>query len=102
MITLQQLTITSFYVNERKSGKAFGSLESLKKHQLHHGNMKFCVVCAEQSSLLPQTYQVTKPCICKTKNLFVHIQNAVENIKKQSLITIITTDTNKIGQGSYR
>ena len=30
------------------------------------------------------------------KNLFVHIQNVVENIKqKQSLIAIITTDTNK-------
>ena len=51
---------------------------------------------AEKSSLLPQTYQVTKPCICKRKNVIVHTQNVVESTKqKQSLITIITTDTNK-------
>ena len=50
----------------------------------------------EKSSLLPQTYQVTKPCIRKRKSVIVHTQNVVESIKqKQNLITIVTTDTNK-------
>ena len=45
MITLQQITIISV-CSDRKCGKAFGSLESLKKHQLCHGNMKFlCSIC---------------------------------------------------------
>ena len=51
---------------------------------------------AEKSILLPQTYKVTKPCIHKTKDVIVHTQNVVESTKqKQSLIAIITTDTNK-------
>ena len=51
---------------------------------------------AEKSSFLPQTYQVTNPCIRKRKNVIVHAQDVVESIKqKQSLIAIITTDTNK-------
>ena len=35
-----------FLRSDRKCGKAFGSLESLKKHQFHQGDMKFlCQVC---------------------------------------------------------
>ena len=61
-----------FLCSDRKCGKAFGSLESMRKHKLHHGNMNFCVMYVEKSILLPQTYQVTKPCIRKTKNVIVH------------------------------
>ena len=48
----------------------------------------------EKSSFLPQTYQVTKPCIRERKNVIVHTQNVVESIRQKQTL-IITTDTNK-------
>ena len=49
MIMLLQFTTTSFLCSDRKCGKAFGSLESLRKHKLCHGNVKFlCNVCGEK------------------------------------------------------
>ena len=85
-----------FLCSDRKCGKAFRSSESLRKHKICHRNMKFlCNICGEKYPL-PQTYQVTKPCIRKTKNVIVHTQNVIKSTKqKQSLIAIRTTDTNK-------
>ena len=46
MIMLQHITNTSFLCSNRKCGKTFESLESLKKHQLHHRDIIFlCQVC---------------------------------------------------------
>ena len=96
MITLQYITSTSFYVVIESVARLLGVHNPLKSTNSAMEKWHFCVKYAEQSSLLPQTCLITKPCICKNKILFVHIQNAVGNIKQsQSLIAIITTDTNK-------
>ena len=45
--------------------------------------MKFlCNVCGEKFPFASD-YQVTKPCICKTKNVIVHTQNVVESTKQK-------------------
>ena len=85
-----------FLCSDRKCGKTFGSLESLKKHKLCHGEMTFlCQVCGAQFPFASDlsNHQALHS---QEKNLFVHIQNVVENIKQsQSLFAIITTDTQK-------
>ena len=38
--------------SSRKFGKTFGSLETLKKHELRHGEMKYhCKVCGQNFPL---------------------------------------------------
>ena len=55
------------FCGDRRCGKTFRSLESLKKHQLHHRDMKFlCQVCRAKFPFALDL-QVTKPNICKKK-----------------------------------
>ena len=85
-----------FLCSDRKCGKTFRSAQSLKKHKLCHGEMTFlCQVCGAKFPFASDLSD-HQALHLQEKNLFVHIQNADENIKQsQSLIAIITTDTNK-------
>ena len=96
MITLQYITSTSFYVMIKSVARLSGVHNPWKNTNSAMEKWHYFVKYVEQSSLLPQTCLITKPCIHKKNILFVHIQNAVENIKQsQNLIAIITADTNK-------
>ena len=91
-----------FMCSSRQCGKTFGSLESLKKHGLRHGDMKYlCQVCGQNFPFASDL--ASHASIHSTeKNSSALILSALKCTKlRLNTIAIIITGTNK-SQQSYR